>query len=817
MIKNYFKTALRNLLKNKSTAFINITGLALGITCLLTILTVIRYELSFDRFHSDAERIFRVVRVSQVDGETEYRTGISYPLPDALKAELTSVEEVTAVQYGGGIQVSIYDSSQPDEIRQRFQEREGFVIVEPSFFDIFDYKGTDFHWIAGDPETSLAEPYTVVLTETLANKYFPREDALGKTLQLDNRTDVKVTGLVSDFPPNSDFPFQMMVSYATLKYFVGDITNWNGLSDANQCYVVLKEGVTIEEVDAQIDKIHAARGGENLAKFRKYKLQPLQEVHSDARFGNFSGRTVSSGIIWALGIIGFFIIFTAGINFVNLTTAQAVIRSKEVGIRKVMGGKRLQLIFQFLGETFIITFFAGMLALGAAELVILFGGDLFQVQTEKALMADPFILFSLFTTILIITFLAGIYPALVMSGFNPVAALKNKINTGAQRKLRLRWGLVTLQFVIAQIFIIGTIVVIQQMEYFRNTDLGFDREAVISVRIPNNQPSTLQTLKNQWESSANIKAISFSFTKPSGTGKWGNWQDIRRKDTPEGEEGIVFEFQSIDEHFLALYQIPILAGRNFFPTDTMQSVILNRTLAARAGFAQPVDAIGEIMMVGNRPLTVVGVTEDFHTSSLRDEIGYLAFTMIPRSYYTANIKLNIIPGAVGSAGNIQEAIGQIEDVWAATYPENVFEYQFLDESIAAYYQEETRLSQLFKILAGITIFIGCLGLYGLVAFMAVRRTKEVGIRKVLGASVQNILFLFSKEFITLVLIAFCIAGPVAFYVMQQWLNNFAYSIDMGAGVFLLAIGVSILIALLTVGYQSLRAALMNPVESLRNE
>jgi putative ABC transport system permease protein len=442
---------------------------------------------------------------------------------------------------------------------------------------------------------------------------------------------------------------------------------------------------------------------------------------------------------------------------------------------------------------------------------------LFQLELENPLFADPFIWLSLLLTIFIVTILAGIYPALVMSGFNPVAALKNKINAGAQKKLRLRWGLVTLQFVIAQVFIIGTIVVIQQMEYFRHADLGFDQEAVISVRLPDNQLSTIQTLKNQWESNTNIQAISFSNTLPSGTGKNGSWQDIRRKGAPEGEEGIVFEHQSIDEIYLDLYKIPLLAGRNFIPTDTMQSIILNQTLAERAGFAQPEDAVGETMMVFGDAFTVVGITEDFHTSSLKDEIGYLAFTMMPKRYRTANIKLSVTPGTAGSAGKIQEAIGQVEKAWTATYPDYVFEYQFLDESIAAYYREETRLSQLFKMLAGVTIFIGCLGLYGLVAFMAVRRTKEVGIRKVLGASVQNILVLFSKEFITLVLIAFCIAGPVAFYVMRQWLSNFAYRIDMGAGVFLLAIGASILIAVLTVSYQSLKAALMNPVESLRNE
>ncbi len=816
MIKNYLTTALRHLLKNKGTAFINITGLALGVTCLLTILAVVRYELSFDRFHSDAERIYRVVRVSQIDGETEYRPGVSYPLPDALKEGLTAAQKVAAIQYEGSIQVSIFDNTS-GEVLQLFQEKEGFGFVEPAFFDIFDFKGSDFHWIAGGPETSLQEPFTVVLTQSLANKYFPQGEALGKSLKLQNQADVKVTGVVSDFPANSDFPFRIMVSYATLNAMLRDRSDWGSVTDANQCYVLLNEGATTAEVEAQIAKIHAARGGENLAKFRSYKLQPLHQVHTDARFGNFSNRTVSRETIWALAVIGLFIIFTAGINFVNLTTAQSVMRSKEVGIRKVMGSSRMRLVLQFLGETFLITLLAGMLALGAAELVMLYGKDFLQIGAEKGLITDPFILFALLGIILLVTLLAGSYPALVMSGFNPVAALKSKINAGSQKGMRLRWGLVTLQFVIAQIFIIGTLVIIRQMEYFRHADLGFDQEAIIFMRLPENQPQTLQTIKNQWETDASIQSISFSYSVPSGTGKNGNWQDIRRKGAPEGEEGIVFEHQSIDENYLGLYQIPLLAGRNFLPTDTMQSIILNCTLCERAGFAQPSDALGETMMVFDKAFTVVGVSEDFHTSSLKDEIGYLAFTMLPGRYRTASIKLNITPGAPESAGQLQEAIRQIEKVWAATYPDYVFEYQFLDESIAAYYREETRLTQLFKILASITIFIGCLGLYGLVAFMAVRRTKEVGIRKVLGASVQHILVLFSKEFIALVLVSFCIAGPVAYYLMQQWLENFVYKVDIGAGVFVGAVLASILIAVLTVGYQAVKAAVANPVESLRSE
>ena len=814
MIKNYFTTAIRHLLKNKGTAFINVTGLALGIASLLVILVVVRYELSFDRFHSDADRIYRVVGSGIVNGEMQYGAGIVYPLAGAIKSSLTAVREVTAMQYEGGRQISVYDE-QSGEILRQFQEDDGFVYADSAFFNVFDFKGAGFHWIAGNPETALKEPNTLVLIESLANKYFPEGDALGKTVKINNKVDYKVTGVVSDLPPNTDFPFRILASYENLKGFFDDFNgDWRSIGP-HYCYVVLREGANPEEVEKQVLAIHKAHVEYDMSS-RVYKLQPLQEVHMDPQYGNFRNRTVSWETIGALLTVGLFLIITAVINFINLTTAQAVIRTKEVCVRKVMGSGRRQLITQFLGETFIITLLAGVLALGAAELTLLYGGSLLQVNLEKVLIAEPFVLLSLISIIIAVTLLAGIYPALVMSRFHPVAAIRNKVNFGLKKGVRLRWGLVTLQFVIAQVFIIGTIIVIKQMEYFRNADMGFDKDAIVVVRLPENQESTLQTLRNQWATIPQVEDISMAYTVPSGESRYANWQDIRRKGAPE-DEGIIFERQVIDEHYLDLYQIPLLAGRNFVSTDTLKSIIINRNLAEKAGFTAPAEAIGETMLNFDRELTVVGVVENFHTRSFREEMDYVAFVMDPRRCYFASIKLNMGTDRANAAGNLQETLQKIEKIWTVTYPEYVFDYRFLDESIAAFYQEETRLSQLFKVLAGITIFIGCLGLYGLVAFMAVRRTKEVGIRKVLGASVQHILVLFSKEFIALVLIAFCIAGPVAYFTMQQWLENFVYKIDIGVGVFLVAIIASILIALLTVSYQSVKAALMNPVESLRNE
>ncbi len=814
MFKNYFTTAFRHLMKNRGTATINILGLALGITCALVILIVVRYELSFDSFHSHADRIYRVVRTGAGDNK-EYRTGVSYPLTEAIRNEMASIQKVAATQYAGGVQVGVYDEKE-GTIKNRFQG-EAFGLVEPTFFDIFDFEGTGFRWIAGNPATALTEPFTLVLTESIAEKYFLDGNALGKTLRIDNRVDFKVTGVIADLPSNTDFPFRIIGSYASMKAYVGEqMENWYSVSDDNHCYILLNEGITEQEAEAQIARIHAGHVDEKLAATRLYPLQPLHEMHADARFGNYKRRTVSQEIIWAMVLVGFFLLLTACINFVNLATAQAVVRSKEVGIRKVMGSKRGQLIIQFLGETFMVAWVASLLALGVAELIILYGKKLLQVQPDSFLIADPFVLSSLVLVMLVVTILAGFYPALIQSGFHPIAAIKNKITGHSKRGVRLRSGLVVLQFVISQVFIIGTLVIIRQMDYFKSADLGFDQQAILTVSVPEQQ-ADLQPLRNQWEKIAAVQQVSFSSSLPSGMMRDNSSEGIRRKSAPDGEDYVVFERQYVDEHYLDLYQIPLVAGRNFLPSDTAQSIIINRTLSRNVGFKEPSEAIGEAMWRGDQTVTVVGVTEDFITNSLKEGVDNVGLIRSPGGYLTASIKLSIIPGQPKAFQNLQETIASIEKSWTTTFPEYVFDYSFLDDNIAMYYREETRLSQLFKILAGITIFIGCLGLYGLVAFMAVRRTKEVGIRKVLGASVQHILVLFSKEFVFLVLIAFCIASPIAWYTMRLWLQNFTYRIDMGISIFLAAIMASLLIALLTVGYQAFKAAVANPVDSLRDE
>ena len=507
----------------------------------------------------------------------------------------------------------------------------------------------------------------------------------------------------------------------------------------------------------------------------------------------------------------------ACINFINLTTAQAVIRGKEVGIRKVLGGNRNQLILQFLGETFIITTTATILALILAENILNFFQDFLRVTFDTTLVADPAILLLLLLIVLFVTLFSGFYPALLQSGFSPVTALKSNLGNRSVKGVQLRRGLVAFQLVISQMFIICTIIVVKQMDYFRNADLGFDKEAVITVNLSDNNYEKQQSLKAQWEATAGIKAVSWSFSFPSGVGRNTSFHEIRSKHIDSEGEAIGFEHQAIDENYLSIYKLGLLAGRNFIPADTASGIILNLQLSKRLAFDKPEDAIGEEVVTGDGRYTVVGVTENFHSRSLKDPIDHMAFFYNPKRFYSASIKLAVPADKASFFHNLPKVVAQIEGVFNKTYPEYVFNYDFLDERIASFYAEETRLSNLFKILAGLSMFIGCLGLYGLVSFMAVRREKEIGIRKVLGASIGSLMTLFSKDFILLVVFAFMIAAPCAWYIMQMWLQEFAFKINLGAEVFLLAGLTSLIIAIVTVSYQSLKTSLANPVNSLKSE
>lgn len=799
MFKNYLTTTLRKLSRNKAYTAINVFGLALGITCSLMLFLLIKYELSFDNFHDKANRICRVNTIYvRAEGES-HDTGTPFPFGPALRKDFPELEKVAMVDYESGGLVTIVDG---DKAPVRFQEKEGVVFIEPDFFDMFD-----FPWIAGNPKT-LAEPNNVALTEELARKYFPNENPIGKRLRLDNKLDLIVTGVLKNFPANTDFPFKLLASFITVKDLGRDLESWQNTMSNVQTYALLPKNLSVKNLESRLpaflEKYWTDKDGINK---RIHTVQPLREIHFDTRYGAFSGNVTSKATILAFALIGFFLIVTACINFVNLATAQAIDRSKEVGVRKVLGANRLQLIRHFIGETFAITVLAVFVAVALNELLFQRFAEIMKLKMSFNLFGDPAVFGFLLITTVVVSLLSGFYPALVLSGFQPALALKSKNTTKPGGGLTLRRGLVVVQFAISQALIIGTLIIAAQMDYFRSKDLGFNKDAIVTVSLPNRDQLKLESLRAQLLQDAGVKNVSLAYASASSGNSWST--DYQHKSGDHIQRHVA-NVRFSDANYFETYGLQLLAGRTYTESDTIKEFVVNEALVRQMGLSSPEEAIGEYLTFWNAPAKpIVGVVKNFHLISLHDEINPCILATNQRVYLQASIKINL--------QSAPAALQHIERVWAATFPENVFEYKFLDDTIAEFYKDEEKMSQLLKIFAGIAILIGCLGLFGLVSFMAAQRTKEIGVRKVLGATVADILGLFSKEFAALILVAFIIAAPVAYFAMNDWLENFVYRIDVGLGVFLSTIVVTFIIAGATVGYRAMRSALTNPAEALRYE
>jgi putative ABC transport system permease protein len=804
MLKNYFKTAWRSLLRNKSYTIINIIGLAVGVAACLLIFLVINFETSFDNYHTKKDHIYRVLAKRTSSEGVKYRSGVPFPTSRGMRVDYPQIPLIGSILDDSNKQMSV--TSAGGEIK-RFKETDVFF-TEPQLLKIFD-----FSWLAGDKRNALVEPNTILISQKIAEKYFGSwENAMGKTVKYDNKLDLKVTGVLKNPPTNTDLPINIAVSYSTLKYtdYKNNQEDWGSTFGSHSCFVLLPGNIS------------EANFNQNMVGFiKKHKpddvkrdamlLQPLSQMHYDTRAGLYTGQVFSKDLIKALSLIGLFLLIIACVNFVNLATAQAVNRSKEVGIRKVLGSQRNQLILQFLSETFIITLFSIILAIGLSELALPSLNKLLEIKLTAAFIINPTILSFLIAVLVGVTLLSGMYPALILSGFNPIAALKNKISRGRSNGITLRRSLVVLQFGIAQVLIIGTIVIISQLNHFKNSALGFDKDAIITVPVPVDSLSQLKynALKSDILQQPGVKSLSYSFASPSDNMNWGS---PIKYDNAEKETDFRVNMKWAEADYFNLYDMKFVAGRPYVKSDTVREYVVNETLLKTLGITNPKDAIGKTINIwGDKNLTqkIVGVVKDFNVSSLREQIPPVLMASWNGQYQIANIKLK--------STNVKPTLAAIEKLWTAAFPENIYEYKFLDEKIASFYKKEDQLSQLYKLFAGMAIFISCLGLYGMVSFMAVQRTKEVGIRKTLGASVANIVYLFSKEFTLLIIISFVIAAPVAWYFTQQWLQDFTYKIKPGIGIFVISIGASIIIAWITVGYKAISAALVNPVKSLRSE
>jgi ABC-type antimicrobial peptide transport system permease subunit len=812
MLGIYFKMARRSLSAYKGTSIINILGLVIGIAAALVILTVIRFELSFDTFHSKADRTYRMVRISG-DDMSEFRTGISFPVPVAIKEEIPSLENIVSMEYMGGVNVDVVDQS--GTTLRKFREETGCALVEQDFFNVFDFKDTDFKWIAGNPDNALKEPFTVVLTKTMAKKYFGDEQVLGQTLRFQKKIDCKVTGIIEDFPHNTDFPFTIMISYETIRSLAGEdgLNDWFGVNDSHHTYLVLTSGTTKAEMEASIAKVHAAHTPKELHEFRHYLLQEFRNVHYDARFGNFSGRTISKQTILGLAIVTIFLLMTGSINYINLSTAQSALRAKEIGLRKVMGSNRKHLVLQFFTETFLLVLTAGIVALALSEILLFNLQSLLNLKLTEYNFTDPFILLSLMIIIITVTLFSGFYPSLMISRFNPISALQNRFSTQSFGGISLRKVLVVVQFTITQMLVVGTFIVVGQMRYFQNVDMGFNREAIITAKISDLDPVKRRTLENQLRAQAFVSDVSFSYTLPSGVRRNRSSQDIGLPDATSMEDYVIFEFAAIDPFYLRLYEIPLLAGRNLTMQDTTGNILINKTLVKNLGLGTPQDAVGRELKMGSSKATVVGVVGDFYSNSLKEGVDNVVMFIREENYSTLNVKLNVSD----QSGSLADAVKAIEKIWASTYPDFIFSYQFLDDNIDAFYAQEEKYAKLFQLFSLIFLLIGCLGLYGLITFVVNRKGKEVAIRKVLGATFGNILMMFSKEYVRLIILSFLLAVPVAYYVVNEWLSNFENHIVLQWWFFVTPGLMVLIIALFVVITKSLAAANANPVDRLKYE
>ncbi|QEC75972.1 ABC transporter permease [Mucilaginibacter ginsenosidivorax] len=808
MFKNYFKIAWRNIVRHQSYSAINIAGLAVGIAASLLIFVVVQYELSFDTYQPGYKNTYRIVTKKVREGNIRYSAGISTPAVDAFRLYFpqATVAGINAI-YGSQIVARAANGNPAAD--KKFVENTGIMFAEPGLFDVFSAT-----WLAGDASV-LKDPNMVVIDQSSAIKYFGDWHlAVGKTLRMDNLLTLKVAGVIQDLPANTDLPFKVLVSYITWKQNAKSYNyrnTWDETSSDCQVYIKFPANVLQSTVDSQMLSFSKKQFDNNKRTGRKRfaVAQPLSAIHFDTSFGGTLGDHITSrSTLRTLSLIAVLIIIMASINFINLSTAQSVGRSKEVGIRKVLGSSRGQLIGLVMCETAIIVLFSAGLAVVVAELAFPLLKRIASVPDTISLF-NPGILLCLACVIAAVVLLSGVYPAIIVSGFKPIQALKNKINSKAAGGISLRRVLVVTQFAISQLLIIGTAIAVKQMDFVNNADLGFNKQAVLAVPCPADSVglSRLNSFKQQVLALPGVQAASFSADVPSSA---HNNSSNFFYNHSEKDPGFDVFMKAADADYFKTFGLKFIAGKGYEPSDTARQLVVNETFVRKLGLKRADDVLGKTITFDNYSnLPIAGVVADFKTNSMREEVKPLL--MYPFKQLEQEIAIKI------EGKNLRKTVALVQSTWEKKYPEYAYTGFFVDDSIAKFYEQENQLELIYKVFAVIAIFISCLGLYGLVSFMAIQRTREVGIRKVLGASISSILYLFSKEFLALIMVAFVIGAPAAWYLMNGWLQTFAYRISPGVLVFIGAVGISLLIGWLTIGYKALKAALANPVKSLRSE
>ncbi|HZY83135.1 MAG TPA: ABC transporter permease [Cyclobacteriaceae bacterium] len=809
MLRNYFVIALRNLVKSWGLSGIKIVGLSVGVCGCIIVFLLVKLELSFDKHHTKGENIYRTY--TSFKGVWEgYNHGIALPFPAAFRERAAGVESVAQVLTATD-DVTITDGG----TEKKFPRPNNIAYLDSNYFNVFP----DHKWLVGDPRV-LKDPNTVVLTESKAKIYFSTNDitsVIGKRVNYRDSLEVTVVGIVADANQKTDFDFTDFISLSTChtgwmkKEY--DFEEWDNTSSSWLCFIRTNQGTSVENLksllaDMAKEKLERESKTEEVTTFTSYNLQPLSDIHFDTKLGTWdNGRSATSiGTIEALVVIAVLLLLVAVINFVNLETAQALRRAREVGLRKVMGGTRGSLIAFLVAESFVITFIAIIFALPLTKLSMMFFGEF--LPKDLALnLADPFLWSFVIGLTVVVTILSGIYPALVLSSYQPVVALQANRNIGRSGSAFMRKVLTVFQFTFSQVLIAGAMIIGLQIAWMLNKDLGFRHDAIVTV-----QPAWWESaskrplLKNELELLSEIEMISQSTKPPASRGT--NSTTLRYNN---GKEDIPVSVNVCegDTSYVSLFNLTLIAGRNVQASDSLNEVVINETYCRKLGVA-PADMIGKDLKNGSdKVFHVIGVLKDFHHASLHKDI--------EPWYYQHRSMSRTFSLRLAKDVDLVVAMDKIKEASKKVYGDAEVTITFMDETVQKFYESEQRISKLANTATGLAIFISCLGLFGLASFTAIQRTKEIGIRKVLGASVNSIITLLSRDFVLLVLITFVIATPVAWYIGNEWLNTFPYRMELGVWIFLAAGAMSVIVALITVGFQAVKAAIVNPVDSLRYE
>lgn len=817
MLRNYFKIAFRNIWKNKAFSVINILGLSIGLSASFVIGAMVFYDLTFDNFHQDGDRIYRVTSSFEGASGVFHNTGVTVPLAQELKD--LKMEEIETVAPFFTIYPLHVENS---ETGNRFKDPDFVVYTEPSYFKTFQYD-----WLVGDSNTALAEPNMVVLSQERARKYFPNQEignVLGKSLIYNDSIQTTVSGVVAGLNGRTDIVFEEFISLKTAA--TQDMTNaineagWDNTNSASQLFLKLAENTSVDNVQKTLTQIaddhNELENSHSGGSKSKFNLQPLNDLHLNPNYGtfDFNDSRTTMGALKSLMWLALILLMLGCINFINLNTAQAIKRAKEIGIRKTLGSTRFQLIYQYLGETFLLTLSAAIVSFFLSKWLLLLFSDFIPAGLSFDIFLNPWLLLGVFLLLCVVTILSGFYPALVLSKYKPVSVFKQQITPSSDKGM-LRKYLTVFQFVIAQIFIIATLMVGKQLNYIMKKDMGFNTDAIAYFKTPWQDTSAVKRTRfvNRVQDLPGITSAVLAGNPPASFTTMS--MGVKFID---GSKEVNSDLQLMygTSNYFDLYNLKLLAGRMPL-NDSINEYVVNKSYLKAVGVKNAVDIVGKNLVVDGDNLPVVGVMEDFNQHSLKYGVSPMAFT---GSSYTGKwtqfktIHFKVNPSEVS---NWSETISSIESIWKETYPESDFEYAFMDDTVKRFYESEQKTATLLKWATGLAILISCLGLFGLVIHTTERRTKEVGIRKILGANIFQLNMLLSKDFLKLVLIAFVIAAPVAWYGLHNWLEEFANKTELSWWIFALS-GVSmVIISLLIMTIKTLSSANTNPVKSLRTE